>query len=168
MYNVVQNVIASKRYELKDILSKIDTLWVQGSITEEQRTELIQNAQRNARVENSIDILNKLYELERRVTALEKASSNDESTENETETVTYPAYEVGKWYVNGDVVVFEGSNYKCIAPEGATCVWSPADYPAYWELVVSEEADGTTEENSEVETDEPLTDDTAEDEPLTV
>lgn len=168
MYNVVQNVIASKRYELKDILSKIDTLWVQGSITEEQRTELIQNAQRNARVENSIDILNKLYELERRVTALEKASSNDESTENETETVTYPTYEVGKWYVNGDVVVFEGSNYKCIAPEGVTCVWSPTEYPAYWELVVSEEADGTTEENPEVETDEPLTDNTAEDEPLTV
>lgn len=33
MYDVINNVIASKRYELKDILSKIDTLWVQSSIT---------------------------------------------------------------------------------------------------------------------------------------
>lgn len=143
MYNVVQNVIASKRYELKDILSKIDTLWVQGSITEEQRTSLISDAQTNASVENSIDVLNKLYELERRVTELEKKLA-DTSTEDETENITYPEYEVGKWYVNGDVVSFNGSNYICIAPEGATCVWSPADYPAYWELT-------TTEDDSEVE-----------------
>lgn len=147
MYNVVQNVIASKRYELKDILSKIDTLWVQGSITEEQRTSLILDAQNNAKAENSIDVLNKLYELERRVTALEKLNATDEPTEGETETITYPEYEAGKWYVNGDVVVFEGNKYKCIAPEGTTCVWSPADYPAYWELVV----EATTEENTEVE-----------------
>lgn len=149
MYNVLKNVISAKRYELSDMLKKIDTLWVQGSISDEQRTSLIQDAQNNARTENSIDVLNKLYELERRVTALEKLNVTDEPTEGKNETVTYPEYEVGKWYVNGDSVSFEGNNYICIAPEGATCVWSPADYPVYWELIV--EDDGTTEENSEVE-----------------
>ena len=136
MYNVVQNVIASKRYELKDILSKIDTLWVQGSITEEQRLSLITDAQNNAKAENSIDILNKLYELERRVTALEDASANNESTEDEAETITYPEYESGKWYYNGDIVEFDGQNYKCVAPIDTVCVWSPLEYPAYWELIV--------------------------------
>lgn len=37
MYEIVKNVIMSKRYELNDMLKKIDTLWVQGDITEEQK-----------------------------------------------------------------------------------------------------------------------------------
>jgi hypothetical protein len=67
------------------------------------------------------------------------ASYKDETDtpiEDETDTPTYPPYEVGKWYVNGDVVSFEEKNYKCIAPNGATCVWSPVEFPAYWELIV--------------------------------
>ena len=39
MYEIVKNVIMSKRYELNDMLKKIDTLWVQGDITEEQKKE---------------------------------------------------------------------------------------------------------------------------------
>lgn len=152
MYNILKNVISTKRYELKDILSKIDTLWVQGSITEEQRTSLILDAQNNARTENSIDVLNKLYELERRVTELEKLNQTDAPTEGDTETVTYPPYEAGKWYTNGDIVEFDGQNYKCVAPIKTVCVWSPTEYPAYWIEYVE---------------DEPLTDETAEDLPLT-
>lgn len=156
MYNILKNVISTKRYELKDILGKIDTLWVQGSITEEQRTSLISDAQNNARTENSIDVLNKLYELERRVAELEKLNQTDVPTEGENEAVTYPPYEAGKWYHNGDVVSFEGSNYTCIAPDVAVCVWSPTEYPAYWELVTEGES---TEEKTEVEADEPQPED---------
>ncbi len=170
MYGVVKNVINSKRYELAEMLKKIDTLWVRGSITEEQRTELILLAQNNAKVENSVDILRKLGELDKRVTALEKVktSEEDESASgegsgevaegenNESESAedgggaVYPEYEAGKWYYAGDTISFNGSNYVCVAPEGAVCVWSPADYPTYWGLVIEESA-GTTEEDSEVE-----------------
>lgn len=143
MYNVVRNVIQSKKYELKDILAKVDTLWVQGSITEEQRLSLISDAQNNAMVENSIDVLKSLYELNRRVTELEKQleelktnTDSDIPTEEETEAITYPPYVAGKWYQNGDIVSFEEKNFKCIAPIGTVCVWSPTEYPAYWvELV---------------------------------
>ena len=143
MYNVVRNVILSKKYELKDILAKVDTLWVQGSITDEQRLELITDAQNNAMVENSIDVLKSLYELNRRVSKCEKElaelktnTDSDIPAEEETEAITYPPYEVGKWYQNGDIVSFDGKNYKCIAPIGTVCVWSPTEYPAYWiELV---------------------------------
>ena len=48
MYEIVKNVINSKTYELTDILTKIDTLWVQGSLTNEQRTELTALARQNA------------------------------------------------------------------------------------------------------------------------
>lgn len=33
MYEIVKNVINAKNYELTDMLTKIDTLWVQGSLT---------------------------------------------------------------------------------------------------------------------------------------
>lgn len=135
MYEVVRNVILSKKYELKDILAKVDTLWVQGSITEEERLSLITDAQNNAMVENSIDVLKSLYELNKRVGDLEKQLAelkNGSDIPTDEETTTYPPYEVGKWYENEDIISFDGSNYKCIAPIGTVCVWSPTDYPAYW------------------------------------
>ena len=138
MYEVVKVVIESRRYELKEMLVKIDTLWVQGSITDEQRMELIALAQENAKVENSINILTKLEELDKRVRVIEDMlnKSDNEDGEGETEeVVTYPEYEAGKWYYTGDKIAFDGKNYVCIAPEGAVCTWNPVEYPAYWEEV---------------------------------
>lgn len=134
MYNIIKSVIATKRYDLADMLKKIDTLWIQGSITEAQREELIGATQGNAKAENSIDVLNKLAELDKRISALEAArnDSAEEPTEGEEIVITYPDYEANKWYYNGDVVNFEGINYVCTAPIGSVCVWSPVDYPAYW------------------------------------
>lgn len=151
MYDVVMNVIKSKNYELKEMLTKIDTLWVQGSLTSEQRMELIELARTNAMTSNSVDVLAKLADLDKHIKVLEervkvledaKSESSDvESGETEdggTEVTepTYPEYEVGKWYRNGDMVSFDGKVYKCIAPEGIVCVWSPADYPGYWDEYV--------------------------------
>ena len=53
MYEIVKNVITSKRYALNDMLKKIDTLWAQNDITEEQRKELVALAQVNADPEQS-------------------------------------------------------------------------------------------------------------------
>lgn len=62
MYEIVKNVIASKRYALDDMLKKIDTLWVQNDITEEQRKELVALAQTNADPEQSNAPLQKQIE----------------------------------------------------------------------------------------------------------
>ena len=56
-----------------------------------------------------------------------------DKTEEPTES--YEEYTVGKWYYNGNKVSFDGKNYNCIAPEGVVCVWSPTEYPAYWEEI---------------------------------
>lgn len=62
MYEIVRNVITSKRYALDDMLKKIDTLWVQNDITEEQRKELVALAQANADPEQSNAPLQKQIE----------------------------------------------------------------------------------------------------------
>ena len=53
MHDIIKNVITSGRYELRDMLSKIDTIWVQGDLTDEQREELVELARENADPEQS-------------------------------------------------------------------------------------------------------------------
>lgn len=132
MYSIVKNVLNQGGYDLTAIIKKIDTLWLQGKLTDEQRDELTETARNTADVQYSVDVLTKLEELDKRLTVLEK-SGGDTSGED---TAEYPEYVVGKWYHNGEKCSFKGVNYVCIAPEGATCVWGPKDYPAYWEEVV--------------------------------
>ena len=140
MYTITKSVIESGNYELSDMLKKLDTLWVQGSITDAEREELMELAREKANVQQSIDVLAKLEELDKRVKALEDAKANTDTSDSEEETETeepteptYPEYVAGKWYYAGDVVTFEGSTYTCIAPDGQVCTWSPTEYPAYWE-----------------------------------
>lgn len=127
MFNIVKAVIDSKDFELRDILNKINVLWVQGNLNDEQKAELIGKAQGNADYKNSVDILKKLEELEKRVSALE---SNNEEIEQPED---YAEFVEGKWYYNGDIVTFENVVYICIAPDGQVCTWSPSEYPDYWQ-----------------------------------
>ncbi len=129
MYSIVKNVIGQGGFDLSALLRKIDTLWAQGNLTDEQREELIASARGGADKRDSVEVLTKLEELDRRVSALEKASSVQEPAEE------YSDFVAGKWYYNGDTCTFEGIKYTCVAPNGVACVWNPADYPAYWELV---------------------------------
>lgn len=130
MYNLAKKVIESKNFELSAFLKKIDVLWVQGSVTDSEKEELIALARKHADVQNSMDVFAKLEELDRRVKALEEERVNVEAPSEEVDE-----YVVGKWYYNGDKVTFEGSVYECIAPMSYPCTWSPSEYPAYWQNV---------------------------------
>ena len=127
MYDVIRDVINTQRYVLADMLHKIDTLWAQGDLDDEQRTELIALARDKADMAQEVNVLARLEELEQRVRALETGSTEPGEA--------YPDYVVGKWYYNGDKITFEGGKYQCIAPDGVVCAWSPTEYPTYWELV---------------------------------
>ena len=92
MYSIIQSVINTGSFELTDILKKIDTLWLQGDIDDDQRAALIDAARKKADPSSSYATLqeqvNKLADdlaaLASRVTALEggEAEPVDE----------YPAY----------------------------------------------------------------------------
>lgn len=133
MFNVFKNVIENRNFELKGIIKKIDTLWAQSSITDDERAELISLAQSKANVQQSIDVTQKLEELDKRMKVVEEMLANNNNNSDDTEVV-YADYEVGKWYYNGNIIKFEDVLYKCVAPDGVVCVWSPTEYPAYWEV----------------------------------
>lgn len=127
MYNIVKSVIEAGRFELSEMLRKIDTLWIQGNLTDDEKLELIALAQGGAKVENSVDIIAKITELEMRVKALE------ENKETSGEADEYADFVVGKWYYTGDKITFNGKQYICIVPVGQVCTWNPVDYPIFWQ-----------------------------------
>ena len=155
MYEIVKAVILEGRYELSDLLKKIDTLWVQGSLTEEEKTELVQLAREEATPENSFAGIQKQMDtLYANVAEIAKQvgentltiASIKEKLEEQGTVVPDPEPEPGEEYPeyvqptgahdayhNGDKVTYQGKKYHCIAPEDVAVVWPPDVYPAYWE-----------------------------------
>lgn len=136
MKTIFENVINRGAFDLKGLLKRIDTFNIEGKLTDEDRDDLYIKAREAADVANSVDVIAKLTELEQRVLALEKAGVDDDTVTGDT---TADEYVVGKWYYNGDKVMFEGTEYVCIAPESAVCTWSPKEYPAYWDKANGED-----------------------------
>ena len=116
-------------YDLTAMLAKIDYHHIRGNLTDADREELVAVARDKANPFGGVDVLAKLEEIENRLRVLEEG--NQESADAET----VREYVNGEWCYAGDKRAFEGKVYKCIAPEGVVCVWSPVDYPAYWEAV---------------------------------
>lgn len=149
MYKVIKSVIESKRYELAEMLTKIDTFWVQGSITEEERNELVALARKNALPENSyaglqerMDAMYKELEaLKMRVKTLESEGAEEQPEEPEEDILDeYPEYIAPTGahdaYYAGDKVTYNGKRYVCVAPEGAAVVWNPDVMPSFWQEVI--------------------------------
>ena len=141
MYEIIKDVINFKDYKLKDILYKINKMYIESAITEEQKTELDNLARENANAENSYaplqkqinNIYTELDTIKSRLTVLE-------GTEEPTEPVEeYPEYiqptGAHDAYNTGDKITYNGKKYIC-KMDG--CVWNPDTYPAGWEEVVEE------------------------------
>lgn len=136
MYEVIKNVINSGNYELREILYKINVMYVEGNISEEQKEELDNIARENAIAENSYAPLQKqIDDLARRVEILEKEkepSEDEEVIENE-----YPEYKqpLGSHdaYNIGDKITYNGIKYECLIDN---CVWTPITYPDAWQEIV--------------------------------
>lgn len=145
MYEVIKNVIESKDYKLEDILYKINKMWIEGAITEEEKTELDSLARQNAKAENSYaplqEQIDKLYadmkELEARIGLLEQEEGQEVE---EPETEEYPQYVqptgAHDAYNTGDKITYNGKKYIC---KINGCVWTPDAYPQGWELVEESE-----------------------------
>lgn len=128
MYEVIESVILEGRYNLTDILMKIDTYWLQSKLTNEEKTALVKLAREHAKPTNSVDIMKKFEEFDTRLKRLEDKEQTEPGEE-------YPEYVPGKWYYKDDKMTYNDKKYICIAPDGQVCTWNPDEYPAYWQEV---------------------------------
>lgn len=141
MYQIIKDVIKSGRYELADILRKIDTLWVQGDLTDDQRGELVELARDNADPAASYAPLQEQIEqtftaikaLEERVAKLEAGETPEPAPEPEEWPEWVQPTGAHDAYSTGDKVTFNGKHYTSLIDGN---VWSPDTYPAGWEEAV--------------------------------
>lgn len=136
IYEAIKDVIENTNFELRETLDKIYVMYSKDRLSKEEMEELESLAREKANVDNSIDVMNKLKELDAKVLKLEQ---KEESSDPDESTEEYPEYVAGKWYYNGDKITFNNKKYICIAPEGQVCVWSPEGYPAYWQEATESE-----------------------------
>lgn len=155
MKSIFENVILSGDFDLTDMLKKIKTAWVEGDFSDEERTTLVDLARQHAAPENTFAPLQKQIDnafseiaalrstveaqsaeiaaLRAAVESLggtvqpEEPEPPEEWTEYVQPTGAHDAYQ------NGDKITYNSEKYICIAPDGVACVWSPDDYPAYWQ-----------------------------------
>lgn len=137
MYKIIKDVINSKDYKLETILHKINKMYIEDKISEEEKSELDNLARSQAKAENSYDLQKQVDELRLRIEALEKENDVEEPTEPEEPQDEYPEFiqptGAHDSYKNGDKVMYNGKKYVCII---GNCVWSPDTYPQGWQEVV--------------------------------
>lgn len=154
MYEIIKNVIENKDYELVDMLYKINKMYIEAEITEEQKEELDNLARTNANAENSyapmqeqidkafkeIDLLKSTVEanavgMSALKDAVEKLGGKVEATTEPSKeeypefvqpTGAHDAYNIGMG------CTFNGEKYICLING---CVWDPITYPAGWQKV---------------------------------
>lgn len=127
IYDALETVITDGGYDLGDVLDRIDVLYADGELSEDERAQLIQLAQDNSKpvfdVQQALsDLTVRMQELDGRVSALEGAPVEK-----------YPAYEDGHIYRQGDGCTYNGTKYEMVLP-GETSA-SPEVYPDAWKKV---------------------------------
>lgn len=135
MFNLIKQVIESKDYKLEDMLYKINKMYIEEFITEQEKTELDNLARENADPVNSYAPLQKQIDnLYIKISNLEDRVKLLEKTEEPGEEEEYPEFiqptGAHDCYNMGDKIFYNGKKYICKI-DG--CVWSPDAYPAAWE-----------------------------------
>lgn len=137
MYEIVKAVIKSRRFELKEMLRKIDVLWTQDELSDEQKFELQNMAREYA------DMSKGYASLEERVAALEAFRAQIEASgelpkveENIDEYPPWkqPTHNENAYKTGAKMTYTDGKKYECIAPEGYGVTYGPDVLPNMWEL----------------------------------
>ena len=143
MFETFQTIINAGGYDLADLTERIKTLYAMGELTEDEMEQLLEQAQANAKPDDSYaplaDRVKAIEEwettVEERLSKLESDSPTepgelkepaDEWPEYKQPTGAHDAYHVG------DKITYNGKHYTCTY-DG--CVWTPDEYPQGWKLV---------------------------------
>ena len=133
MKSIIKNVIASRNYELADLLKKLDKLWIEGSSSDAERDELAAAARENVNMDKGYaDHESRIRALEEAVKALQKGSEEEETADE------YPAWKQptgahDAYFTDSKMTYTDGKKYTCIAPEGVGVTYGPDVLPQMWQ-----------------------------------
>ena len=140
MFATFQTIINAGGYDLADLTQRIKTMYATGELTEEEMEQLLEQAQTNAKPDDSYAPLADRVkaietwqrEVEERLDKLESGSSTDpgelEESADEWPEYVQPTGAHDAYHV-GDKITYNGKHYTCVY-DG--CVWTPDAYPQGW------------------------------------
>lgn len=140
MFATFQTIINAGGYDLADLTERIKTMYAMGEFTEDEMEQLLEQAQTNAKPDDSYAPLADRVkaietwqrEVEARLDKLGTGSSTDPS-ELEEPADEWPEYKqptgAHDAYHVGDKITYNGKHYTCVL-DG--CVWNPDTYPQGW------------------------------------
>ena len=159
MYEIIKAVIQSGAFVVSDITQKINTLWVESKLTDEERQELSEmmidyinpSTQAPELKELYLQLREELGAVKEEVSTLKTEVAELKGTE-ETEPGPGPETTIPKWkpwdgistdYQAGAVVKHKGKYYKNVL-EGMQNTWEPGSAGVderYWKEITKEEAE---------------------------
>lgn len=140
MFETFQTLINAGGYDLTDLTERIKTMYVMGELTEDEMKQLLEQAQTNAKPDDSYaPLAERVKAIEEWETTVEEclnkleADSPTEPGEPEKPADKWPEYKqptgAHDAYHVGDKITYNGKYYTCIY-DG--CVWTPDAYPQGW------------------------------------
>lgn len=138
LYNHFATAIKEKPTELEATLRRIDAYHIRGGLTDAQRDDLRMMAREVAApAVDATDEIQRLwaavYDLVHRVAKLEGGVVEGDGEVGGSVAAFVQPSGAHDAYFHGMTVSYNGKTYKCIAPSGVACVWSPDVMPSYWE-----------------------------------
>lgn len=134
MFEIFKAVITRGGYDLNSILKRIDSYHIEGKLTNSERDQLYALA-RGGGVSAGFDVEAEIARLWEAIRELRASGNNTEDSSSAgADAIAEFTQPTGAHdaYFAGDLVSYGGKVYKCIAPEGVACVWSPDVMPGYW------------------------------------
>lgn len=154
MYEIIKNIIENGAFRVSDLTNKIDTLWAESKLSDDERNQLVQMMVDHLNPASEAPELKEMYErLEARVATLEeevKKLKGEEpgGGEEESGTVTVPAWEqwdgISDKYKYGAVVTHNGKYFLDVL-QGMQNTWEPESAGVderYWKEITKEQAEG--------------------------
>lgn len=158
MFGIIKNIIANGMFRVNDLSEKIDTLWAESKLSDDERNQLIQMMTDHINpATEAPELAERIARLEERVSALENAQT--EEPEEPSEGISVPAWEpwdgVSDKYQYGAVVTNIGK-YWLDTLQNMQNTWepgSPGVDERYWKEITKEEAEallgGTAQEDGQ-------------------
>ena len=92
MFGIIKNIITNGVFRVNDLYEKIDTLWAESKLSDDERNQLIQMMTDHINpATEAPELAERITRLEERVTALENAQT--EEPEEPSEGISVPAWE---------------------------------------------------------------------------
>lgn len=147
MYEIIKAIIENGIFRVNDLTNKIDTLWAESKLSDDERNQLVQMMTDHLNPDSEAPELKDMYErLEARVSTLEAEVQALKG--EEPGTVTVPAWEpwdgISDKYQYGAVVTHNGKYFLDVL-QGMQNTWEPESAGVderYWKEITKEQAEG--------------------------